>query len=190
MRCISCEDFSLEIICKQCQKELSNPKLNKREIQKDFFVYSFYSYDDIKDLLNAKYKFYGDRVYKILAKLSFSKFTQNFDFDIKSYAIPIDDHTRHDFSQTALLVKSLESKTITPIYNCLHASNIVKYAGKDLKFREQNPRDFIYKGKKNIKVILVDDLITTGLTMIEAKDILSKYNCEVLFGLTLCDAKF
>ena len=51
-----------------------------------------------------------------------------------------------------------------------------------------NPRDFIYKGSSNIEVILVDDLITTGLTIQEAKELLLEYNVTVLFALTLGDA--
>jgi competence protein ComFC len=189
LRCISCEEFSLEIICKDCQKNLLVPNLHKREVEKEFFVYSFYGYEDIKDLINSKYKFYGDKIYKIIAQLCFKKFAQNFNFDEKIFAIPIDDHTRHDFSQTALLANILKSKYITPIYNTLYAKNIIKYAGKDLSYRQKHKRDFQYKGKKGLKVILIDDLITTGLTMLEAKQKLQEYNCEVIFGLTLCDAK-
>jgi competence protein ComFC len=189
LKCISCEKFSLEIICEDCQKQLLGANLHKRELLDDFFVYSFYLFDDIKDLVNSKYQFYGDKIYKILAKLSFKKFAQNFNFDQTIYAIPIDDHTRHDFSQTALLANSLKSKKIIPLYNTLQAKNKIKYAGKDLAYREKNKRDFQYSGRSNLKVILVDDLVTTGLTMLEAKEKLQEYNCEVLFGLTLCDAK-
>jgi competence protein ComFC len=102
------------------------------------------------------------------------------------YALPIDDHTRHDFSHTAILVRHLKSSSIKPIYNVLKASNIVKYAGKDLDFRQKNPRKFIYKGASNIDVILVDDLITTGTTLLEAKKVLKKHKVNVLFALTLC----
>ena len=188
MKCIICESYSLKIICIQCQNNLLESKLYKRELVNDFYIYSFYRYDEIKELLNSKYQFYGDRVFKILAKQSFSKFSKNFQFQDNIVAIPIDDHTRHYFSHTAILAKALKSKIISVKYNTLKAKNIVKYAGHDKKFRENNRRDFVYSGKKNIQVILVDDLITTGSTMKEAKDILEQNGCEVLFGLTLADA--
>ncbi|MEA3289558.1 MAG: ComF family protein [Campylobacterota bacterium] len=190
MRCISCEQISIEIICKKCQSSLLKPVFNKREIEKGLFVYSFYSYDDIKELLNSKYEFYGDRVFRLLAELSFKSFAANFELNEKVYAICVDDHTEHHFSQTALLAKSLQSSTIKPVYNTLKASNRIKYAGRDLEFRKKNPRKFIYSGERNLKVILVDDLSTSGLTIIEAKKKLLEYNCEVLFALTLADAKF
>jgi competence protein ComFC len=165
------------------------PNFYKRELEDDFFVYSFYQYEDIKELLNTKYQFYGDRVYDILAKLSFEKFAKNFEFDSKLTAIPIDDHTRHEFSQSAILAFNLKSKYLKPKYAKLKATNIIKYAGKSLEFRQKNKRIFKYTGEQNLKVVLVDDLITTGLTILEAKETLEQNNCEVLFALTLSDAR-
>ncbi len=190
MRCISCENLSWKIICKTCQKNLLTPSFNKRELEKDFFVYSFYGYEEVKKLLNTKYEFYGDKIFNILGKLAFKKFALNFEFDKLLTAIPIDDHTRHQFSQSAILTKHLKSKYIKPKYTTLKATNIIKYAGKDLKFRQKNKRKFKYSGKSNLKIILVDDLVTSGLTILEAKKVLEKNGCEVIFALTLSDAKF
>ena len=188
MRCLVCQSFSFRIICKKCQKNLLEPAFYKRELTKDFFVYSFYKYDEVNELINTKYEFYGDRVYNILASLSFRKFAKNFQYENKVIAIPIDDHTRHQFSHTAILAKHLKSKFISPKYDLLKAQNCVKYAGKNLEFRKKNKRDFLYKGMKNIQVILIDDIVTTGSTLLEAKEILEKCNCEVLFALSISDA--
>lgn len=190
MRCLSCGNLSFYAICKTCQRNLLEPTFNKRELEKDFFVYSFYPYEDIKEFINTKYEFYGDRVYNILAKLAFKKFSLNFRLGENIIVIPIDDHTRHEFSQTAILAKHLKSKHFKVLYNTLKAENKVKYAGRDLEFRKKNPRRFKYIGKKNLKVVLVDDLVTTGSTILEAKTVLEANGCEVLFSLTLSDAKF
>lgn len=189
MRCLSCENLSFAAICKACQKNLLEPSFYKREIEKDFFVYSFYKMDELKEFINAKYHFFGDRVYKILGSLAFKKFADNFEYNSNVYAIPIDDHTRHQFSHTAILAKALKSKNITPQYQTLKANNIVKYAGKDLEYRKTHKRDFQYKGKKDLDIILVDDVITTGTTLLEARSVLKKEQCTPLFALTLCDAK-
>ena len=189
MRCIFCESISWHIICKSCQENLLIPQFQKRELEKDFFVYSFYGYDEVKELINTKYEFYGDKVFNILGKLAFKKFSCEFEFPNKVIALPIDDHVRHDFSQSAILTKHLKSKNINPIYSKLRATNIVKYAGKDLEYRKLNPRKFKYSGEKGLQVILVDDLVTTGTTILEAKQVLEQNNCEVLFALTLSDAK-
>ena len=39
-------------------------------------------------------------------------------------------------------------------------------------------------------VILVDDIVTTGTTILEARDTLQKAGTRVLFALVLADAKF
>lgn len=188
MRCITCQSISFKIICKDCQEKLLAPSFYKRELSKDFFVYSFYKFNEVQDFLNTKYEFYGDRVYNLLASLSFEIFAKNFTYENEVIAIAIDDHTRHEFSHTAILTKHLKSKYILPKFDYLKAQNKVKYAGKDLDFRKKNKRDFLYKGKSNIQVILVDDLITTGSTILEAKEILEKNNCEVLFAISISDA--
>lgn len=189
MKCIICENFSFSIICKSCQDTTLHTQLDKRELSKDFFVYSFYSYEQIKDLINSKYYFYGDRVYKILANLAFKKFAQNFSFEYPIDIITINDNNDKEYNQAAILSKHLRSKTLKPKYNLLEAKNKIKYAGKSLKFRQENPRNFVYKGEKNRRVILVDDLVTTGSTLLEAKKILEKNGCDVLFALTLSNAK-
>ena len=188
MRCISCQLISWSIICTECQNKLLSPSFYKREVEKNFFVYSFYKFDEVQDFINTKYEFYGDKVFDILASLSLQKFAQNFSYENSVIAIPIDDHVRHDFSHTAILAKHLKSKYIYPQYDLLKAQNKVKYAGKDLEFRKNNKRNFLYKGTQNNQVILVDDIITTGSTILEAKEIIEKNNCEVLFGLSISDA--
>ena len=188
MRCMTCHLLSFKIICNKCQEKFLNSSFYKRELTKDFFFFFFYKFDEVQDFINTKYEFYGDRVYNIIAKLSFTKFAQNFTYENEIIAIGIDDHTRDNFSHTAILTKSLKSKFIIPKYNLLKASNRVKYAGKDLEYRKNNKRDFFYKGKQNIQVILIDDVVTTGSTILEAKEILEKHNCEVLFALSISDA--
>ena len=189
MKCLTCENLSFSIICKTCQKSLLTPAFHKREISKNFFNYSFYAFSDIEDLISSKYYFHGDRVYNLLAKISFHKFAINFNYKENILAIPIDDHTRHDFSHTAILAHHLLSQNIKPLYNVLKATKIVKYAGKDLEFRKNNPRKFKVNKIKNQTVILCDDLITTGSTILEAKKALEKENNKGLFSLTLADAK-
>lgn len=188
MKCISCEEYSFFIICKSCQKNLLSPSFHKRELQKEFFNYSFYSFSEIDELLSSKYYHHGDRVFNILAKLSFKKFALNFNYHEIIYSIGIDEHTRHEFSQTAILSKHLNSKNIKPLYKKCMAKNIVKYAGKDLDFRRKNKRDFDVQ-TTNKTIILVDDLITTGTTILEAKEACEAKNNKVLFSLTLADAK-
>lgn len=58
-----------------------------------------------------------------------------------------------------------------------------------MEFRQKNPRKFKLTNITNQMTILCDDLITTGATIKQAKKALEKKNNEVLFSLTLADAK-
>jgi competence protein ComFC len=183
MTCLLCNGITFSLICKKCQNTLLKPTIKKQQILPNFYVYSFYNYDEIKELINSKYHFYGDRVYNILANICLKTFATNITQECN--VLNIADNKIKDYSQSAILAHALKTKYITPKYNKIVAQNRVKYAGKSLDFRLNNPRDFKYFGKKGIKAILVDDVITTGQTLKEAKSVLEKHDCIVLFGVTL-----
>lgn len=189
MKCITCESWSFSVICKACQKNLLTPNIYKRQLSDDLSVYSFYALEEIEELISSKYYFHGDRVINILAQLSFGKFAKEFNYNQAVTALGIDEHTRHDFSHTAILSRHLNSPYITPQYNRLKAKNRVKYAGKDLEFRQNNPKKFMLKGINNASLILVDDVVTTGTTLLEAHKVCKKSKNDVLFALCLADAK-
>jgi competence protein ComFC len=182
MFCLTCNSFSFEIICKKCQKELLSPTIKKRDD-----IISFYSYEDIETLLKYKYHPFGSRVFEILAKNSFKEFSKVYKENIIS--LSIDDKVKKGYSHTAILNHALKSKFITPQYKKLIAKNPVQYAGKSLKFRLDNPRNFEYRGEKNISVILVDDVVTTGTTLKEAKEVLANYGVKVEFCVVLVDKR-
>ncbi|MDF1874617.1 ComF family protein [Sulfurimonas sp. SAG-AH-194-I05] len=188
MKCLLCESFSLLHICSTCQEIFLTPSLSKRTIQ-NIEVISFYKYQDIKNLLHTKHTDLGYYIYTILAKNSFTKFAQEFNFTQKLQAIAIDDKSDENYSHTAILNKALKSKYIKPQYNILRAKNSVSYSGKNKEFRLINPRDFQLKKFKGNEVILVDDIITTGTTLNEAITVMKLSKKEVLFCLTLADAE-
>jgi len=189
MRCILCENLSLTHICPSCQKAFLTPSIHKRKIFNGIEVISFYKYKNIKALLHTKHTDLGFYIYKILAQNSFLKFSMNFKFDTILNSIPIDDTTTTGYSHTAILNKSLKSKSIKPIFNALRAENSISYSGKSRAFRLSNPRDFKLKKDCTNNVILVDDIITTGSTLTQAVQALQKNKKEVLFCLTLADAR-
>ncbi len=195
MRCYSCERLSFLAICKECQDKFLSPTLQKKWINQNLFVYYFYDYDDIKDLIKTKYKVYGSRIFNILANNSFRAFSEEFAKNLhantsaKILVLPIDDNIRENYSHSAILARATKTNILEPTYAKLQAQNYVKYAGKSREFRKANKRDFKYTGRQKADVILVDDLVTTGLTMRQAKSELLKHKCKVLFGVTLSCAK-
>ncbi len=190
MRCLSCHKLSVTTFCKKCQERLLKPTITKRTIN-NLEVYSFFKYQHIQDLLLTKHTPQGFKIYKALAKLSFKLFIGNF---IKNdprdvYVIGVDENVKSGYSHVALLTHEMSHKHVKVLHGKLMARNLVNYSGKKLQYRLENPRDFVYSGKKNIEVILVDDIITTGTTLKEAKQVLEKDGVEVLFALTLADVE-
>ena len=187
MRCLMCESLSLKHICSSCQKEYLTPSLYKRYLEDGTLVLSFYKYSDIKDLLHTKHTDIGFYIYKILAKSSFKKFAQNFSMEHKVASIAIDDNPNDLYSHTAILSQVLHSSRIKPQHAKLLARNKVSYSGKSKAYRDAHPRNFQYKHFRQKSVILVDDIITTGSTLLEASRVLKASNKDILLCLTLCD---
>jgi len=185
-----CESWSLTHICNSCQELFLTPSIYKRKIYNNIEVISFYKYSEIKNLLHTKHTDLGFYIYSILAQNSFKKFAQEFEFETPITSVAIDDNILSGYSHTALLNKELKSKNIKPVYNKLRANNRISYSGKSREFRLLNPRNFELKNFISDEIILVDDIITTGLTLTQAIQILTRRNEKVLFCLTLADASF
>ncbi len=188
MKCLICERFSLSHICKICQKTFLKPTISKRKIIDDFYVISFYKYKNIEKLLKTKHKFIGSFIYKILAQNSFKIFAQNYKGKSKIFVLPIDDRVKEFYSHTAILAKEMKNSSFIPLYSKLQAKNQVSYSGKSYEYRLKNPRNFKYLGPKDIDIILVDDIITTGFTIKEAYESIKDVT-KPLFALTLADAR-
>lgn len=190
MKCVNCGGFTLLCFCDSCVKELEEFSLDIRELENGFKVYSFYKYHEIKHLLYSKHKMYGYFVFHMLARLSFAKFKNFFQPKIKINIIALDDRVENKlYSHSAILAKYLKTQFLKPIFGVLQAQNHIKYSGKSLEFRQKNKRNFKLLKKINNPVILVDDVITSGSSLLEAKKFLEKNKILVLFALVLADAK-
>jgi len=185
LRCYICNSLSISIFCKRCKESILKPTIRKKVIN-NLIIYSFYRYDSIKPLLLSKYKPEGFRILRELAKLTFREFIKEFKAD-EVNIIGVDEKIRNGYSHIACMTHQMNIQGVNLLHSSLLSRNKINYAGKSLKFRKNNPRDFEYIGKKNISVILVDDIITTGTTLIEARDTLKRYNISVDFALVLAD---
>ncbi len=186
MRCLSCHRLSVSAFCKECKEKLLKPSISKRDID-GLGVYSFYQYYNIEDFLLTKHTPLGFRVYRELAKITFKPFMREF---IKNsnkpiYIVGIDESVDSGYSHVALLTHQMRYREVKVLHNILIAQNRVNYSGKSLQFRLENPREFTYRGRANIDVILVDDIMTTGITLKEAKRVLNRSGVNTLFALTL-----
>lgn len=190
MRCYSCSRLSIHILCKSCVIKLFRTTIGTRTIG-TLDVISFYKYSALESLLLSKHKPEGYRIYKALAKITMrpfmEEFMENADGDV--YIVGVDEYVKSGYAHVAVLTHAMQTKTSKALHASLMAQNRVNYSGKDLQFRLANPRNFKYTGKKNIDVILVDDIITTGITLQEAQKVLMEHDVNVLFALTLADVE-
>ncbi len=188
MRCILCQKISLSIICLTCQNNFLKPSRSVRILENGIKVYSFYKYKEIQMLLKTKHTHIGAAVYRILAMNSFYHFSKEFSFE-KLSIVPIDDIAKSGYSHTAILAKVLQNRENKIYFNTLRAQNKINYSGKKLSYRINNPRNFIFSVKNLENIVLVDDIITTGTTILEAVKTIEKLSPSPLFALTLADAR-
>lgn len=190
MRCYACSKLSFKIICKICIDQLFTVKMSTRKVG-TLDVISFYKYSALESLLHSKHKPEGYRIYKALAQMTMKPFIEEFvESDPRDiYIVGIDEYVKSGYAHVALLSRALKTKSSTPLHSSLLAQNRVNYSGKSLQYRLENPRDFVYSGKSGIDVILVDDIITTGITLQEAQKVLMENGVNVLFALTLADVE-
>jgi len=74
------------------------------------------------------------------------------------YIVGIDENVQSGYAHVALLTHEMKMKNVKVQHAKLIARNKINYSGKTLQFRLENPRDFEYRGKKGVEVILVDDM--------------------------------
>ena len=190
MRCFSCHALSSRAICRRCKEQLLKPEITTRKIG-TLDVYSFYGYTSLEKLLLTKHTPIGYRIYKELAKMTFMPFIEHFvASDPRNiFVIGVDESIKRGYSHVALLTHAMRTKGTKVLHGALRARNKVNYSGKSLEYRLENPRDFFYTGKGDIEAILVDDILTTGTTIGEARAVLEKSGVNVLFALTLADVR-
>jgi competence protein ComFC len=154
-------------------------------------VVSLFRYSTIEPFLLTKHAPVGHRIYRYLGKQYVAPFFLNFAAQAEApfALVGVDEHVRHGYAHTALLYRGIRHPVIQKLHGTLLANNPVKYAGKTLQYRLEHPRDFRYGGMGSLDAVLIDDIVTTGLTLQEAQHTMQDANINVLFALTLADAQ-
>lgn len=185
MRCHACGRLSFSLICRECQKSYLYPEPKIRTLDTGLKVLSFFAYDEIEPFLLTKHTPHGWFVYRLLAKRAFECLEVSGE---RFYAVAIDDDVSRGYSHTALIARALALYGYRNLPGALLARNRVSYAGQPLNFRLQNPRDFHYRGPQDITAVLVDDIVTSGLTLQEAYGVLLRSGVKVKGAIVLADA--
>ena len=105
------------------------------------------------------------------------------------YGVGVDDRVSSYYSHSGIIVREF-AKNFTPLFGALTAQNNIHYAGKSLKYRQNHKKGFVYSGRRGISAVLIDDIITSGASIDEARECLEQSGVNVLFALVLSDARF
>jgi competence protein ComFC len=202
VQCANCRGYYQDYyygLCKNCFfsikiQENFNRKLDKerRELFKDISIYALFSYSGFYRDLIINFKIYQ---YNQLAFLLAYLFTQlpcllrliNDGYIIVS--APSHFHRKCTMSEVALI---LQKKYKLPTALILQKTKCYdqKYLGKEARFLNIKNNIKIKKGcQVPNKVILIDDILTTGATLAECCHVLKEAGTQdiIIYTLTLAD---
>lgn len=199
--CINCNIANIDI-CDSC---LSLAKLNQKETES--YIYTIYDYKDpiVKKIIHSfKYKNRKD-LKKTIGEILYAKIIEEL-YDLKTFKnfnniilipIPLSKKRQRErtYNQSMLIVKEIikldKNKNFILGKNILIKNKNTKHQA-NIKNRKERLKNVIgtfsviNKEKiKNKNIILIDDVITTGATLKEARKELKKSGAKRVIAFTL-----
>ena len=204
--CGICNKICKESLCKKCELVIKQYEIKKliycKKDNKKYFDYIFNTlkYEDIIRKKIIEYKF-GDKpyLYKFFSKIisknikTFGLFENNYDI-----IIPVPNYRKkkqlRGYNQTELIAKEIAKQIINLEYEdkiLLKIRNTIPQSSLSKKERKSNIKDvFIVNNKyieelKDKRVILFDDIYTTGSTVNECSKVLKSNGVKEILVLTI-----
>jgi len=200
--CFSFISFDVEMICLACNRAsidgLTHPGCIDKYIIDGAFAGISYKGIVKKLIYNFKYKPFLSDLKNSLVDLFYESIIQNEIFQ-KIYPsrpalVPIPLHKKRlrsrGYNHAKLLAEGLSKKLDLRLIETLERTRETKSQfGLNLKDRKENLKDaFILNTKYkilNTNVFLVDDILTTGSTLLEAANVLKRNGVKKVWGLAL-----
>lgn len=197
--CVSCQQFTQQgiFLCINCS-DLIIPLATKQFFITQKYQATVFAVSDYQDPLRLLTlgKYYKNRLASIqLAQLIWEKTDLCYqDFD---YIVPIPLHwTRYAwrwYNQSEVMAQVLSEKSGKPIVNLLQRNRRTLFqAGLSYAKRAENLKDAFnlididYEKYKDAKILVVDDVLTTGSTLYEAGRCLVKVLPNKLIFVVAC----
>ena len=200
--CSSCKEkiifLDKETTCKICGKPLSSGVCEECEQGKNHFdlLRSVALYEGQWREIIHHYKYKGKfYLSKSLGEHLFQTYTRNEEFQESDFIIPVPEHfldrIKRGYHQTYLLAKFLGKKTgkrVITEFLC-KPKKIPSQTGLPANERKRNVKG-AYKVRPNhklkgSKVLLIDDVFTTGATINECSRVLKRNGVKKIYALTL-----
>lgn len=181
-RCECCSRMTLDMICSDCEwwanQNTPDPLVSN---------YSVFTYNEQIQAMIAKWKYRGDF---ILADAFKHQFIHSFRKRFSSVMgqmlvvpIPLSAERLYErgFNQAKVLADFLPIKN-SELLTRVHSEKQSKMSRSE-RISTENP--FKMNGEINKKVILVDDIYTTGKTLRHAAALLKEHGCSKVYAYTL-----
>lgn len=207
-RCFAFLSFDAKSLCLLCNSptfnNLTHPRCRRKQGIDGCFSALAYNKTVQKLIFNFKYKPYLTDLKTVLSDLFYESIIQNQQFQQQReksewilVPIPLSASKlrKRGYNQAEILAKELSKKFGIPAQNLLERTRETKtQVGLTNLQRKLNVKDafklnssFVtnHSSLKNANIFLVDDVATTGSTLLEAAKILKKAGAAKVFGLTL-----
>lgn len=184
-RCIICNAEDFIGICPYCKS-----KIKRVENQEDVLSYGYYG-GVLKELILA---FKYDKNFtagNVISELLLNLIYENrIEFDA-IYYVPMSKSSikKRGFNQCEIIAKNLSKSLNIPVSNSLikiKNTKEQKSLSKDERYKNIKGAFKIRENNiKNKRILLVDDVVTTGATLLECKKVLENYDIEEITVLTI-----
>lgn len=189
-RCVICNRKNTNYICNNCKIYLNNifePKIiNNTKI--NLKCASCFEYkNQIRDIIH-KFKFKNQKEISFILSnflyLSIKQIFKNKKIDLITFVpIFLNNQDNLKYNHSEILAKEISEKLKIPVKNCLKKiCNNKKQHKLSFYERQKNVKN-IYIASENFKnknILICDDIITTGATLLECKHELEKAGANIL----------
>lgn len=158
--------------------------------------FSCFDYDGLIKKIITDFKFNNKQYYaKYLASFYVDKIIEeNIDVDVLAVAPMTKAHLRErGYNQCDLIAKEISERLLIPYVNEVYKkSDRSRQLGKSYSERKKNAENAYFTNSdvyEGLKVLVIDDIYTTGSTMNNIAKALLKSGAKTVIGLTLCAVK-
>jgi len=202
-RCIGCDKLmpvsEMFCLCDNCQRELKKEKIFIREDENgyDEIISPLPYRDNIRrSLIEFKFKNLKYLGYTF-AKAMYNELKNRSFISSDCYILPVPIHISRDrdYNQSAVLAKYLSNWLGVDILDdaLFKIKPISRLSGMELEDKKLYIKNsFIYNPCINLSgktVIVVDDVYTSGTTLLEISKYLRMYGAERVYAVTACHSK-
>lgn len=141
-------------------------------------IFCFYSYNSSMQNYFQRYKGEGDHILHLV-------FSQ--ELRLRGPCVPIPSYQDSSFNRTFSHVDQLFCNNY--LLHLLEKTNPIKQSSRNLAQRIQssNPFELLPGAQVPEKIVLIDDIFTTGVTMNQAAAILKKHGAKQVHGICLVE---